>query len=85
MSQKFNEPVSVILYSSHQTRHVVPKKIFRNGQVYDIKKIGLHHTVKVGDVLYHIFSVATENFFMELEFNTQNLHWNLRNLKDYND
>lgn len=76
------KPVSVILYFNQKTKTAKPVKMVLNNEILDIKNIGLHHKVKVGDTLFHIYSVSTENLFIKLAFNTTNLHWHIEELKD---
>ena len=47
-----------------------------------ITKLGFHHTVRVGRVLHHIFSVATESMFFRLNLDTETLSWTLEEVSD---
>lgn len=60
----------------------IPKYMIWKGRSHTITKIGLHHHVKIGNVLYHIFSVTTSNLFMRLKLDTSNLIWILEQVED---
>lgn len=75
--QKIYEEVSVDLIFDSITKRVYPKLVVWKGKTYKVKKIGLHHTYKEGNVLYHVFSVTTDSSFLRLVLNTKNLHWAL--------
>lgn len=76
------KPISVLFYFNQKTRSARPIKVVLDNEILDIKKIGLHHTLKKGEILYHIFSANTENSFLELALNTKNLQWALTKLTD---
>lgn len=59
-----------------------PKAIVWNNRLYPITKIGLHHTIKQGEKLLHIFSVATPTLFFKLQLDTQNLNWQALEIED---
>jgi hypothetical protein len=60
----------------------MPFRIRWKGRVYHINKLGYHHTTRVGNVIHHIFSVATENLAFRLNFDTENLSWILEEVSD---
>lgn len=80
MENRDVKPVSVLLYFNEKTRSTKPIKVVLDHEILNIKKIGLHHKVKIGDTLFHIYSVNTDDLFMELCLNTDNLQWELKNL-----
>lgn len=82
MTQKISESVSVSLTFDHVKKSIFPKKVLWNGRVYEVTKVGLHHTYREGTTLYHIFSVATETLFLRLKLNTDNLYWKLEEVSD---
>lgn len=82
MIEKIYAPVSVTLSFNHKTRQVFPKAVVWDGNVYKIKQVGLHHTLREGKTLLHIFSVITETIFLKLVLNTDNLHWTLVEVAD---
>ena len=63
----------------------IPKWVNWKNRIYKIKKIGLHHTFREGQTLYHVFSVVTETLFLRLVLNTDNLRWRLEAVEDTND
>jgi hypothetical protein len=82
MTEKIDAPVSVNLVYDHTKRSVFPSIIKWDGKVYSIKKVGLHHTFREGRVLYHVFSVSSDNLFFRLVLNTENLMWRLEEISD---
>ncbi len=82
MRQTMDEEVSVSMIFNHRTKEAVPKKVQWQGKVYDISKIGLHHTYRAGRTLMHVFSVITDTLFFRLELNTDNLHWSVKEISD---
>jgi len=82
MIQKISAPVSVSLAFDHTKRKVTPKWIVWDGHLYPIEKIGFHHTVHEGRILYHVFSVASKTLFFRLVLNTETLHWRLEEIAD---
>lgn len=61
---------------------VFPKLVIWKDRVYPIKKIGLHHSYRLGRTLYHVFSVITPTLFLRVVLNTDNLHWKLEEIAD---
>lgn len=82
MITKISTPVSVTLAFDHTKRRVFPKVVVWEGKIYRIKKIGLHHTLRSGRSLYHVFSVESDELFFRLVLNTDNLHWRLEEVSD---
>lgn len=81
MAQHINEPVSVDLLSNHLKAKAYPWVIHWRGRRYTITKIGLHHTIREGRTLLHIFSVTDGTTYFRLEFNTENLRWKLMEIE----
>ena len=54
-----------------------PKYLIWKGRSHNITKIGLHYKYFNGKTLIHVFSVCSDTLFMKLQFNTNNLIWNL--------
>lgn len=84
MTQAVGETVDVICVAKHHPTSVVPHKIQWRNRVYTITKIGLHHTIRRGKTLVHIFSVTNGNLFFRLSLNTDNLLWTLEEISDGN-
>lgn len=82
MIQRINVPISVNLYFDHHKRCVLPTTILWEGKNYPITKIGMHHTLRQGRTLFHIFSVETESLFFRLVLNTDNLFWTVEEIAD---
>lgn len=77
MSTFINESVSVDLLSNHITKKVFPWVVSWRGRKYRITKVGLHHMIREGRVLMHVFSVTDGVIFFKLVFNTEQLTWQL--------
>lgn len=82
MIQKLNIPVSVTMHFDHKTRKIMPTEVLFEGHAHEIKKVGLHHTYRMGRVLFHVFSVVSESLFFKLVLNTETLAWNLEEIAD---
>lgn len=82
MIQRINAPISVNLVFDHKRRSVYPKHILWEGRIYQVTKIGLHHTYRLGRTLFHVFSVMTPTLFFKLVFNTDTLHWSVEEIAD---
>lgn len=70
-----DEPTTVIFEK-------VPQKVLYAGRLYQIEKLGLHHTYRAGRTLYHVFSVASSDLFFRLVLDTDNLLWKLTEVSD---
>lgn len=82
MIEKIDSPVSVTLAYDHTKRRVFPKIVVWDGKVYQIVKIGLHHTYRNGRTLFHVFSVISDTVFFKIVLNTDTLHWRLEEVAD---
>ena len=82
MIQRLKTSVSVTLVFDSLTRKIAPREVVWQGRIYQIIKVGLHHTYRTGRTLYHVFSVQTASLFLRLVFNTDNLHWTLEEISD---
>ena len=80
MVQKIGEPVSVFFICFLD--RVIPKTVVWKNRPYPITKIGLHHTYRTGNTLYHVFSVVSHSLFFRLILNTTNLKWKLDQISD---
>lgn len=49
-------------------------KLRIRGRKYLIENTGLHHTVKKGNVLFHIFGVTSGKTYFTVELNTRTLN-----------
>ncbi len=77
MPETIDESVSVDLLSNHIKGHAYPWVIHWRGNRYVITKVGLHHTLRDGRTLLHMFSVTDGNTYFKLQFNTETLAWRL--------
>ncbi len=82
MIQRINAPISVNLVFDHKKRSVYPKYVLWENRTYQVTKIGLHHTYRLGRILYHVFSVMTPTLFFRLVLNTDTLHWSVEEIAD---
>jgi hypothetical protein len=42
----------------------------------------MHHTIREGRTLFHIFSVSSQDLFFRLKLDTDNLFWTLEEIAD---
>lgn len=77
MPEVINEPVSVVLWSNHKTRKILPYSLYWHNRRYVIATIGFHHTIWEGRRLFHIFSVSDGNTFFKLVLDSETLAWKL--------
>lgn len=82
MAEIIDESVSVDLLSNHIKKMAYPWVIHWKGNRYMVAKIGMHHTVREGRVLFHIFSVSDGNTFFKLRLDTETLGWKLLEIAD---
>jgi hypothetical protein len=82
MIQKIKTPVSVVTVYDHKKRQVFPRALLWEGKIYQLIKIGLHHTYRQGRKLLHVFSVANQEMFFRLVLDTETLHWTLEEVGD---
>lgn len=82
MAETINESVSVDLLSNCLKGKAYPWVIHWRGRRYMITKIGLHHTLREGRTLIHVFSVTDGTTFFKLTFDTETLGWKLLEVED---
>lgn len=82
MIEKINQRIDVVTIYKSLGSTVVPYKIKWNGKVYYIKNIGYHHREKIGNVVYHIFSVSSNSLDFRLKHDPTNLSWILEEVSD---
>lgn len=82
MIQKISTPVSVVSVFNHKKRTIYPTKILWESKVYEITKVGLHHTYREGRTLYHVFSVESSTLSFRLILDTDTLFWKLEEISD---
>lgn len=74
---KIDESVSVDLLSNHLHHTVFPWIVSWRGRKYRITKVGMHHKIREGRTLLHIFSVTDGTTYFRLQFDTDTLGWKL--------
>ncbi len=79
---KIDESISVDLLSNHLSHTVLPWAIAWRGRRYRINKIGMHHKIREGRTLLHIFSVTDGTSYFKLQFDTDTLGWKLLEIED---
>jgi len=77
MPEFVNEKVSVALLTNKEKGTVCPAILYWRGRRYRIVKVGLHHTVREGRTLFHVFCVTDGATFFKLRFDTETLGWKL--------
>jgi hypothetical protein len=82
MQEVVNQAVDVIALFDHQGHRLVPLKLKWQGRYYHPIILGLHHTVRVGRTLHHIFSVSDDTLCFRLNLNTDSLAWTLEEISD---
>lgn len=76
-----SKPATVLFYSDIK-RRIFPYSLTYRQQTYKIDHLGLHHTSRTGQTLFHIFSVSSGHLFFRLKLNTNNLLWTLEEVAD---
>ncbi len=84
MAETIDESVSVDLLSNHVKGRAYPWVIHWRGSRYMMTRVGLHHTLRDGRILYHLFSVTDGNTYFKLQLNTENLSWRLLEIDPLN-
>ncbi len=82
MIQKIIAPTSVLALFNHKKHSFEPILILWEGKKHKVKKIGYHHKIKEGEVLFHVFSLLCESLFFRLKLNTENLTWVIEEISD---
>jgi hypothetical protein len=82
MIQKLSLPISVQTVYDHKRHLVSPRQIIWEGNAVRIAQVGLHHTVRDGRTLFHIFSVTAQGLSFRLKLNTESLFWTLEEISD---
>lgn len=82
MAEVIDEQVSVNLLYNHLKRSASPTSLYWRGRRYTITQVGLHHTVREGRTLLHIFSVTDGTSAFKLELNAETLLWRLLEIDD---
>lgn len=81
MTESINERVEVITVYNRE-HGATPFRVRWQGRAYTVRKLAYYHKARVGRVIQHIFNVTTDTLDMRLEFNSENLHWILKEVTD---
>jgi len=79
---KVNDFVSVSLIFDSKTRKSMPRSIVWNNRLYKVTKLGLYHTYRNGENIYHVFSVVANSLFLRLVLDAKTLHWRLEEIQE---
>lgn len=82
MNEAVGEKISVISVFDAQKGNIMPRKIMWHNREYIMSKLGYHHCVREGRVLFHIFHVTDGSTAFRLSLNTETLHWTLEEVYD---
>lgn len=82
MIQKISAPISVQLVYDHRHHNVSPRKLLWDGREFPVTQVGLHHTIREGRTLFHIYSVTSNQLFFRLKLDTDSLFWTLEEIAD---
>lgn len=77
MAESIGEHVSVALLYNHLKHTVAPSVLYWHGRRYTLTQMGLHHMVRDGRTLFHIFSMTDGVTYFKLQFDTDTLSWKL--------
>lgn len=77
MTEMIDEHVSVNLLFNHLKRSVTPTSLYWRSRRYTITKVDLHHFLREGRALVHIFSVSDGTTAFKLKFDSETLFWKL--------
>lgn len=82
MAEVIQDLVGVVCISKPNPKRILPWKIYWQGRTYTITKVGLHHPMRKGRTLFHIFSVTDDTTFFRLSLDTDSLLWTLEEIED---
>ncbi len=82
MTEPINEKVSVVTVYNARNQKVLIQKLQWKDKIYTITQLGFHHTVRVGRVLHHLYSVTDGNLCFKLNLATDTLSWILEEISD---
>ena len=82
MRESIHEKVDVVVTFTRAFGGAFPKRVRWQGKEYNISEVGMHHMVREGRILHHIFSVTANTLFFRLDFNTETLQWQIAEISD---
>lgn len=77
-----SDSISISLVYDSTKKKSFPRSIIWKNRIYRVQKVGLHHTFKKGETLYHVFTAISGTLFFKLVLDTTNLHWSLEEIHD---
>lgn len=75
MHQELDEIVDAVV--SFKANEIVPKFFKWRNRIYQVAKVHLVHTSRVGQQLLYHFSVSDQANYFQLTFNASNLSWHI--------
>lgn len=84
MTEAIDEKVSVNLLSNHLQGIASPSSLYWRGRRYTVRTVGLHHIVREGRTLIHMYSVTDGTTFFRLRLDTETLSWKLLEVETSN-
>lgn len=82
MREIINQKIDVISVSKKGRGVIAPLRLRWNGREFNITKIGLHHTVREGRQLFHIYSCTDGTTFFRLKCDTEIMQWTLEEVNN---
>jgi hypothetical protein len=82
MHEAIREKVDVIAVFTRSFGGATPRRIRWQGRDYDVKEVGMHHPVRDGRTMHHVFSVVAGALFFRLDFDTETLQWTVEEISD---
>jgi len=76
------EKVEVVATFGRTPKDVMPRRRRWQGRQYDIRQLGMHHMVREGRAVHHVFSVTDGTTFFRLDLDAETLLWTLREVSD---
>lgn len=84
MLTEIDEKVSMLLAYNKETGIVKPHIMRWNKKYITFKEVTYHHLIKKGRTAIHVFHVTDGTLDFRLHFDTQTLHWKLKEVTDGN-
>lgn len=60
---------------------MMPQRIAWRHHIYECLSCSMHYTTMEGSTLMHIFSMTTNEAYMQLIFNTKTLRWTIQSIE----
>lgn len=82
MNEVINEKVDIVTSYNRSNGLAMPCKMRWQGREYFFEKLTYHHKIREGRTLLHIFHVTDGTTDFRLHFDTDTLHWFLKEVCD---